>query len=131
LPKGYIHTYLSIINPYAYTNGKCYSVQQLCNVSYQHLSVLLNSQNTDKFANMPSLFDAQMHRSFHLQGASSPDPLIRGSAHRPHCGLCPIAPIIGLRFHARHVPPFPPLVRTRSSNLAFCFYNCPVYLIHF
>jgi len=79
------------------------------------LAILLNLQNTEKLANLLSPFDAQMFKSFQLQGAWPPD------SHRGLCppglplGALPQIPIIGSRFRARHVPPSHHSLPTRSK----------------
>jgi len=44
---------------------------------------------------MPHLFDISMPKTFHLRGASHPDPLASGFTPGPRRGLCPQTPVIG------------------------------------
>jgi len=46
-------------------------------------------------------------KAFSFRGASLPDPLTRGSAPGPRCGLRPQTPVIGSRSRARRGPPLP------------------------
>jgi len=58
-------------------------------------------QNTEMGASIPIPLDAKKCKSFRLQGGFA--PLTRGSAPGPRWGHCPQTPVIGSRYHARHV----------------------------
>jgi len=66
-------------------------------MSYHHLTILLNLQNTEKLANLRSLFDAQILKKFQFRGGglrtltphqgSVPWTPAGGSAPDPNCRL--------------------------------------------